>query len=122
MILLPVPEYMIGAVLRYEASGGISSPSKRSSPYGIVLDDRQIVTLADADDVFAALLRQRSAGGILKVRNEVEKLRERIGAIEHALERFRNRAVFVGIDRQIARLIGIERLNRSEVRWISSTT
>ena len=37
---------------------------------------------------------------------------------EYLLERFGNHAVFVGLRYQIARLIGIERLNRSKVRWI----
>ena len=62
--------------------------------------------------------RKRSAGGILKIRNEIEKLRKRIGSFEDALERFRDEPVLVGIDRQIAALIGVEGLNRAEIRRI----
>ena len=73
MILLPVPEYMIGAVLVVaKRARGSSSPFEAQFAVGIVLDDRQVVALADADDVLAALARERSAGGILKVRDEVE--------------------------------------------------
>ena len=53
----------------------------------IVFDDRQIETLADANDRFAAIGGKCPARWILKIRNNVQKLRKWIGALENALER-----------------------------------
>src|SRR5580700_1870235 len=82
---------------------------------GIVFYDGQLEPLADAYDRFTPVCRKRAPGGILKIRNDVEKFRKWIGTFEHVLERVRHDAVFIGFYREIARLIGVEGLNRAEV-------
>ena len=74
--------------------------------------------LADAHDTLAALGGERSSRGILKIRDEVDKLRQRFGMRELVLERLRHHAVFVGVDCEIACLIRIERMDRAQIRRI----
>ena len=67
-------------------------------------------------------MASRAAGGerparrVLKVRHEVEKLRKRIRLGQQLLQCLRYDAVIVGVDGEISRLIGIEGLNRAEIR------
>ena len=73
---------------------------------------------ADLDDPRAALGGQRVPGRVLVVRDQVQKLRQRLRRGERGLQRLGNDAVRVRLDRQIARLARVEGLDRAEVRGV----
>ena len=108
---------MIGAVVSCE-----TAPAGRCLRIAARRTDRPrrsaVRSVADAHDASRRRPESVRPVGILKVRNEVEKLRKRVGALEHALQRVGNQSLFVGIDREIARLICVEGLNRAEIRRI----